>query len=226
MALKTGTLISFVAMAAAATGGGLAGCPGPSSGSGSNPANPAGCADVEVVFARGSGELPGLGITGTPFVSSLTSDLAGKSVTSYAVNYAADLAQTSAGAGATDMSNHVSSVAAKCPNTEFVLGGYSQGASVTDIAIGIPTFLGSGTTIPTSLAPRVAAVVVFGNPLALYGQHIPTASSLYGSKAQEFCAAGDPVCANGANGVAHLSYPTNGMTTQGAAFAAAKVKAS
>lgn len=221
MALKSGTLVTFLAMAAAATGG-IAGCPGPSGSSGTS--TPAGCAAVEVVFARGSGELPGLGITGGPFVTSLTADLAGTSVNSYAVNYAADLAQTSAGPGATDMSNHVTSVAAKCPNTKFVLGGYSQGASVTDIAIGIPTLLGSGTTIPTSLAPRVAAVVVFGNPLALYGQHIPTASALYGPKSQEFCAAGDPVCANGVNGAAHLTYPTNGMTTQAAAFAASKVK--
>ncbi|WP_241834990.1 cutinase family protein [Pseudofrankia asymbiotica] len=181
---------------------------------------------MEVVFARGSGELPGLGITGGPFVSSLKANLTGKTVNSYAVNYAADIAQTSAGPGATDMTNHVTSVAAECPNTKFVLGGYSQGASVTDIAIGIPTFLGSGKTIPTNLAPRVSAVVVFGNPLALSGQHIPTASKLYGPKSQEFCALGDPVCANGANGAAHLTYGTNGMTTQGAVSAAGKVKAS
>ncbi|OHV56549.1 cutinase [Pseudofrankia sp. BMG5.36] len=200
----------------------MSGCPGPDSG----PPTPVKCADVEVVFARGSGELPGLGITGGPFVSSLKADLAGKSVNSYAVNYAADVAQTSAGSGATDMTNHVTSVAAECPNTKFVLGGYSQGASVTDIAIGIPTLLGSGKTIPTNLAPRVWAVVVFGNPLALLGQHIPTASKLYGSKAQEFCALGDPVCGNGVNGVAHLTYGSNGMTTQGAAFAASKVTGS
>ncbi|MBL7494799.1 cutinase family protein [Frankia sp. CNm7] len=218
MVLKNGTLITFLAMAAGVAGG-VSGCPG----SGSTPTTPTGCADVEVVFARGSGELPGLGITGGPFVSSLKANLPGKTVTSYAVNYAADIAQTSAGAGATDMTRHVTSVAAKCPNTDFVLGGYSQGASVTDIAIGIPTLLGRGETIPTNLAPRVAAVVVFGNPLALYGQHIPTASKLYGSKAREYCALGDPVCAGGVNGAAHLTYASSGMTTQGAVFAAGKV---
>ncbi|OHV41885.1 MULTISPECIES: cutinase family protein [Pseudofrankia] len=221
MVLKNGTLFTFLAMATAATGG-VAGCPGP----GSGPSTPVKCADVEVVFARGSGELPGLGITGGPFVTSLKADLAGRSVNSYAVNYAADIAQTSAGPGATDMTNHVTSVAAECPNTKFVLGGYSQGASVTDISIGIPTFLGSGKTIPTNLAPRVAAVVVFGNPLALTGGHIPTASQLYGPKSKEFCALGDPVCANGVNGAAHLTYSINGMTTQGAAFAAGKVTGS
>ncbi|QKG22407.1 cutinase family protein [Actinomadura verrucosospora] len=187
------------------------------------PASAASCSDVDVVFARGSGELPGLGIVGTPFVSALKGDLPGKSVSSYAVNYAADYAQTSAGPGATDMSNHVKSVAASCPGTSFVLGGYSQGASVTDIAIGIPTLLGTGGTIPTNLAPRVKAVVVYGNPLRLYGQTINTASSLYGPKAKEFCNTGDPVCANGADIAAHLTYATNGTVPQGAQFAAARI---
>jgi cutinase len=189
------------------------------------PASAASCSDVDVVFARGSGELPGLGITGGPFVNSLRADLAGRSVSSYAVNYGAALDQSTAGAGATDMTNHVTSVAAQCANTTFVLGGYSQGASVTDISIGIPTLLGTGRTIPTNLAPRVKAVVVFGNPLALFGQHIPTASPLYGSKAKEFCNVGDPVCANGADITAHLLYGSNGATTSGAQFAAGKVNA-
>jgi cutinase len=187
------------------------------------PASAATCSDVDVAFARGSGESPGLGIVGSPFTQSLKSDLPGRSVSTYAVNYAADLAQTSAGPGATDMSNHVKSVAAQCPNTVFVLGGYSQGASVTDISIGIPTLLGTGTTIPTNLASRVKAVVVFGNPLRLYGQTINSASALYGPKAKEFCNVGDPVCANGTNILAHLTYNTNGSTTTGASFAAGKI---
>jgi cutinase len=207
--------IVLAATAAAAVGGLVANAP----------AQAADCPDVEVVFARGSGELPGLGITGTPFVSSLKSQLSGKSVRSYAVNYAADLAQTSAGPGATDMTNRVTTVAAQCPNTSFVLGGYSQGASVTDISIGIRTVLGTGRTIPTSLAPRVKAVVVFGNPLALSGGRITTMSPLYGSKAREFCNLGDPVCAGGFNVLAHLTYGTNGSTTQGAQFAASRVNA-
>ncbi|OHV35755.1 cutinase [Parafrankia colletiae] len=189
------------------------------------PASAATCSDVDIVFARGSGEAPGLGITGTPFVNSLRQNLTGKSVSSYAVNYAADVAQTSAGPGATDMTRHVVSVAASCPNTKFVLGGYSQGGSVTDISIGIPTLLGSGQTIPTNLAPRVAAVVVFGNPLALYGQRITTVSPLYGPKAKEYCNLGDPVCAGGFNIYAHLTYGFDGSTANGATFAATRVRA-
>ncbi|GMF38163.1 unnamed protein product [Phytophthora fragariaefolia] len=175
-------------------------------------ANPvdAECSDVHIVFARGSGEMPGLGICGEPLVSDITSNLGGMSVSFYAVNYLASVDQTSAGPGATDMTNHVVSVAKECPNTVFVLGGYSQGASVTDIAIGIKTTLGSGDSIPESLAPRVKAVVTFGNPLKLMGQTIASSSSTYGPKAIEFCNQGDPVCGNGANTMAHMTYPSDG----------------
>ncbi|KAA9159751.1 cutinase family protein [Amycolatopsis acidicola] len=184
------------------------------------------CSDVEIVFARGSGELPGLGITGGPFADAVKADLPGKTVTSYAVDYAADLAQTSAGPGATDMTRHVTSVASSCPGTKFVLGGYSQGASVTDISIGIPTLLGTGETIPSALAPRIAAVAVFGNPLRLFGQNIPANSPTYGGRAIDLCNVGDPVCANGVNVLAHLTYGFDGSATNAARFAADKVNAS
>ncbi|ETL98247.1 hypothetical protein L917_04621 [Phytophthora nicotianae] len=189
----------------------------------SNVAN-AQCSDVHVVFARGSGEKPGFGILGQPLVSGIAASLPGKRVSAYAVNYRASYDQTSAGPGATDMTNHVVSVAQACPNTVFVLGGYSQGASVTDISIGIKTRLGSGKTIPESLAPRIKAIVTFGNPLKLYGQTIKNSSPTYGSKAIEFCNLGDPVCAAGFNMMAHLMYGTDGSVTNAARQAAALIK--
>ncbi|KAG6946643.1 hypothetical protein JG688_00015932 [Phytophthora aleatoria] len=182
------------------------------------------CSDVHIVFARGSGEMPGLGICGEPLVSGITSDLSGMSVSSYAVSYLASMDQTSAGPGATDMTNHVVSVAQECPNTVFVLGGYSQGGSVTDISIGIQTMLGSGEAIPETLAPRIKAIVTFGNPLKLMGQTIESSSSTYGSKAIEFCNTGDPVCGNGFNTMAHLTYATDGSVTTAAQKAAALVQ--
>lgn len=213
----------FVRRFAAASLAGAAGAACLTAGGGSAAA--AACSDVEVVFARGTGELPGLGIVGTPLVSAIKANLPGKSVGSYGVNYAADYAQLSAGAGATDMSNRIRSVAASCPGTSFVIGGYSQGASVTDIAIGIPTPLGRGGTIPADLAPRVKAVVVYGNPLRLYGQTVNSASPAYGRKALDICNGGDPVCGAGANFFAHLTYPLNGTVDQGARFAADRVRA-
>lgn len=136
----------------------------------------AACADVDISFARGTGELPGLGVVGSPFTEAVADNLPGRTVTTYAVDYSADYAQAGDGAGATDMSEHVVALAAECPDTLFVIGGYSQRATVTDIAAGIKTSLGSGTAIPTSLAPRVAAVVTFGNPIHLTDQDIKTAS--------------------------------------------------
>jgi cutinase len=183
----------------------------------------AACSDVQLVFARGSTEPPGLGIVGTPLSNALKSALPGKSVSAVAVDYAADIAQTSAGQGATDMSNKVKQIAAECPNTSFVVGGYSQGASVTDIALGIRTTLGTGGTIPSELAGRVKAVTVFGNPLRLFGQTINTASPQFGQEALDTCATGDPVCGNGSNAAAHLSYAFDGSTTKAAQFAAGKI---
>ncbi|RLN20878.1 hypothetical protein BBJ28_00004869 [Nothophytophthora sp. Chile5] len=184
------------------------------------------CSDVHVVFARGSGEMAGLGICGEPLVSGITSSLSGMSVSSYAVDYLASMDQTSAGPGATDMTNQVVSVAGDCPDTVFVLGGYSQGASVTDISIGIQTTLGSGDAIPETLASRIKAVVTFGNPLKLSGETIKSASSTYGSKAIEFCNTGDPVCGNGFNTMAHLTYASDGSVDSAAKQAAALVQGS
>lgn len=73
------------------------------------------CRYVEVIFARGSGELPGLGIVGGPLVSQIKAKLQGPQVSSYAVNYLADVAQTSGGAGASDTTNHLVQVADCCP---------------------------------------------------------------------------------------------------------------
>ena len=61
------------------------------------------CSDVGVVFARGTHQEPGLGNMGQSFVDSLTSQLGGRSVNVYAVNYPAnDDYHNSATAGATD----------------------------------------------------------------------------------------------------------------------------
>lgn len=182
------------------------------------------CTDLHIVFARGTGEKAGFGICGTPFVSELTSKLANLSVSSYAVNYAASVSQLSAGPGATDMTNHVKAVAQQCPNTVFVLGGYSQGASVTNIAIGIKIPLAHGEVIPETLAPRIKAVVTFGNPLKLTGRTIKSSSQLYGPKAIEFCNKGDPICGNGFNIKAHLAYPKDGSVARAASEAAGLVQ--
>ena len=56
-------------------------------------------------------------------------------------------------AGATDASTHIQSMAANCPSTRMVLGGYSQGAGVID---------SSTTAMPPQVADHVAAAALFG----------------------------------------------------------------
>lgn len=181
------------------------------------------CSDVEVVFARGTGEAPGLGILGTPLVSGIKTSLSGRSVTSYAVNYPADFAQAGDGTGATDLTNHVTATAASCPGTQFVIGGYSQGASVVDIAFGVGGMLGSGSVLPTSLADRIRAVTVFGNPLRMAGSPLSSQNIPVRARVLDQCNTGDPVCGAGVNGLAHLTYATNGSVPRAVRFAAARL---
>ncbi len=50
-----------------------------------------GCPDVEVVFARGTTEAPGVGGIGQAFVDSLQSQIGQKSLWTHAVDYPADM---------------------------------------------------------------------------------------------------------------------------------------
>jgi cutinase len=189
-------------------------------------ASAATCADIDVVVARGTGEPGTLGIVvGDPVYSALQSALAGRSTSSYAVNYPASLIEpSSVDQGNTDLVNHVTSQAASCPNQRFILVGYSQGANVVDNSIGISSdgaLVGGPivATIPGSIDPRVAAVLVFGNPIRAQGKSI---NNDYAARTDDFCADGDPVCqAGGTNILAHLSYGSDASAA--AAFAASKV---
>ena len=55
----------------------------------------------------------------------------------YAVNYAATFNFLRAAEGATDANNHAQFIANTCPNTKLVLGGFSQGAAVIDLMLGV-----------------------------------------------------------------------------------------
>lgn len=176
------------------------------------------CSDVGVVFARGTHQEPGLGNMGQSFVDSLTSQLGGRSVNVYAVNYpASDDYHNSATAGQNDAAAHIQETVANCPNTKLVLGGYSQGSTVIDLA---------SNSMPAPVADHVAAVALFGEPTSGFssmlwgGQPLPTISPLYAPKTISLCAPDDPICSPGGNIMAHVSYIDSGMTNQAATFAA------
>ncbi|QJT00027.1 cutinase family protein [Streptomyces asoensis] len=183
------------------------------------------CSDIDVVAARGTFEPGTLGlIVGDPVFSALQKKLTGKSLSSYAVNYPADLSLTSAAQGNADLVNHVKAQATACPNQRFILVGYSQGANVVDNSIGISSagaVVGSPivATLPTAVEPKVAAVLLFGNPIRALGKSV---TGTYQSRTIDFCATGDPICENGGDDVlAHLGYTSD--ATAAATFAAGKV---
>jgi cutinase len=228
----------FISAAAVATWATLLSAPLPS-------ASAAACPDVEVVFARGTGEPPGVGGVGQAFIDSLNSQVGGRSVGVYPVNYQAssdfsagiDFAMTVVD-GIRDASSHIESMAANCPKTREVLGGYSQGGAVAGYVTSavippeIPAEFVSFVPqpMPPDVANHVAAVVLFGAPsnafLRANGAPPITIGPLYVPKTIQLCADGDTICNGAPNGglsPAHGAYPVNGMVGQGAAFAAGRL---
>jgi hypothetical protein len=197
------------------------------------------CPDVNVVFARGTSEPPGVGGVGQAFVDALRAQAGGKSVDVYPVNYPASadfgsgiqFAQTVI-AGISDAANHVQATAANCPNTRIVLGGFSQGAVVAGFVTsavvpeGVPAAF-VPAPMPPAVADHVAAVTLFGKPSDQFMRDVGAPpvviGPLYVPKTIDLCADGDTVC-NGAPpgppGAAHILYTVNGMVNQAATFAA------
>jgi cutinase len=191
------------------------------------------CPDTEVVFARGTGEAPGVGPTGQAFVDSLRSRLGGKSLGVYPVNYPASDQWATGLDGIRDGVTHVAATAGACPNTKMVLGGFSQGAAVAGFitSSAVPDSIPDNvdrSTLPQPLSPdlasHVAAVVLFGTPnvraMNFLGQPQLVIGPLYQAKTIQVCAVEDPVCSDGVNFAAHDSYVDDGsVIAQGADFA-------
>lgn len=198
------------------------------------PAGAAACPDVEVVFARGSGEPPGLGGVGQSFVDALRPQLGSRTLGVYAVNYPASTDFSNPDFpdkfidGVRDASSHVEATAANCPNTKEVLGGYSQGAAVAGFvtSASVPPSVPAAKVpkpMPPQVANHVGAVTMFGTPsdqfMERYGAPVIVIGPLYRPKTIELCAQGDSVCGDGSNPAAHMSYTVNGMVNQAADFA-------
>jgi cutinase len=185
-------------------------------------ARAAACPDVQVVFARGTGEPEGTGRVGEAFVDALRPLVKGKSVDVYAVNYPATRDFLRAAEGANDASLFVQNTAATCPDTKIVLGGYSQGAAIVDIiTVADQPTLGFAQPMTPDIADHVAAVAVFGNPsIRLLGGPLTTLSPVYGYKTIDLCNGADPVCSDGNDVAAHSLYVQTGMATQAAQFVA------
>lgn len=148
------------------------------------------CAPIELVFARGRLEAPGAGQIGNALAAALRAKT-GRTVNLYAVRYPAN---TEVDIGANDMSRHIQRVAANCPNTKIVVGGYSLGAAVADVVLAVPISVFTfKNPLPTSAEHRIAAVALFGNGVQWVGP-ITTFNPLYRDRTIELCHGADPIC--------------------------------
>jgi hypothetical protein len=191
------------------------------------------CPDVEVVFARGTDEPPGVGGTGQAFVDSMRPRVGGRSLEVYPVNYPASNEWSTGLDGIRDAGAHVLSEASSCPQTKMVLGGYSQGAAVMGFvtSAAVPDGV-DPATVPKPLSPEVAnhvaAVVLFGTPnvraMNFLGEPPVVIGPTYQAKTIKLCAPEDPVCSDGMNFAAHDAYAQDAsIVDQGAAFAASQL---
>lgn len=203
------------------------------------------CPDVEVIFARGTAEAPGVGGVGQAFVDALRAQAGDRSMGVYPVNYPASsdfgnsiqFARTVVD-GIRDAGTRVESTAANCPNTRIVLGGFSQGAAVAgyvtsaEIPPDIPAeylqFIPQ--PMPEEVADHVAAVVLIGKPSDQFMRDIGAPPIVIGpsyvDKTREYCAEGDNICDGaplGGPSFAHATYGVNGMTADAAAFAVSQL---
>jgi cutinase len=212
-------------------------------GVGAPPAAAQPCPDVEVVFARGTGEPPGVGGVGQAFVDAVRAQAGPRTVGVYAVEYPASgdffnqigFASTVV-EGIRDEIDHVQAMAANCPDTQLVLGGFSQGAVVSGFATSseVPAGVDVASVpqpMPPAIADHVAAVVLFGMPSADFLRQFDapavTVGAPYVSKTLQVCNPGDSICSgrpDGGPNIAHGMYAVNGSVNEGAAFAVQRLQ--
>ena len=208
----------------------------------SPPASAQPCPDVGVVFARGTSEPPGVGSIGQAFIDALRAQAFPRTVGAHGVNYPASDDYFGPGFtlnlvdGIRDILDHVRGVVSVCPQTQMVIGGFSQGAMVSafatsDVLPGDVAPESKPVPLPPDVVDHVAAIVLFGKPNGLaqakYKAPAVGVSPVYASKLLELCAPGDSVCsadpAAPVDAVAHGQYAFNGMVGNGAAFAVSKL---
>jgi cutinase len=190
------------------------------------PVASAACPEAEVDFARGRQEPPGVGLIGQAFINSLRKKMSHMTIGSYGVNYPAN---TEVDVAANDMSAHAQSMAASCPNTKLVLGGYSLGAAATDVVVAVnrPGF-GFNNPLPAAMDQHVAAVALFGNGTQRVLGPARNFSPAFAGKTIDLCAPNDPICTRSFQNLqwaAHLepSYVDSGLVNQASDFVAGKL---
>ncbi|KAL2881993.1 hypothetical protein SGCOL_002732 [Colletotrichum sp. CLE4] len=154
----------------------------------------AACADITVIFARGTTEPGNIGlVTGPPFFDALNQQRGTKSVSIQGVEYPATFAgfNKNGSEGVPSMTNFINEAATNCPSTKIVMSGYSQGALVVR---------STANSLPAATMAKINSVLTFGdpgNPGAITGAE---------GKTKIICHENDAVCSGGFITVDHLTY--------------------
>jgi cutinase len=187
------------------------------------------CPDVQLIFARGTNEPPGLGVVGDALFAALQPALGGRNFDNYAVNYPASYNFLQTGDGANDARDHIAAMVDQCPGTHLILGGFSQGAAAVSMLAGVPPLgntvgeFGSAPALDPGLAGKIRAVAVFGNPGNRFNTPVST-TGLFAGRAIDQCSPGDPVCVvGGRDRDAHHDYSVPPYPGQAAGFIAGRV---
>ncbi|MCV7092800.1 cutinase family protein [Mycobacterium interjectum] len=187
-----------------------------------------GCPDVQLIFARGTAEPPGLGQSAMRCSRAaarprraqrgcLSGELSGQ------------LQLFDHRGRRRDARDHIAAMVDQCPATRLVLGGFSQGAAAVSMLAGVPPVgqrignFGSAPALDPALADKVRAVAVFGNPGNRFDTPLSTTGAFAG-RAIDLCSPGDPVCVvGGRDRDAHHDYESPPYPGQAAEFIAGLV---
>jgi acetylxylan esterase len=229
MASRIGmALASTVAASIVIAGGSLAVEVAPA-GATAAPLSP--CASVDLIVARASTEAEGDGAIGalaTEIQKSVKSN-----ISQQAVKYPAALTpyEPSVTAGDTAIKSELEAEVSKCPSTDVILLGYSQGAQIVGDVLGggggnkSVDGNGDGKAVPpasSTATSKVIGVIQYGDPRRIPGQSFDVGTdkgaegifprlktqllTAFAADIQSYCDNGDPFCAKGFNLEAHLDY--------------------
>ncbi|KAF9873094.1 cutinase [Colletotrichum karsti] len=184
------------------------------------------CAPVQIIVARGSLEAQGAGLLGN-IANKSAMQIPGSVVMPLVYPAQLDPYPPSVSAGVTNMTNLLNQQAQACPNSRFVLMGYSQGAQVSlDTLCGTsdgPNFNATQAQAPM-IGNKIAAVVLFGDPTSVATQPFQKGTAKKNgifprqdfsacngliNKVASFCDETDLFCASGQNLTVHLGYFQN-----------------
>ncbi|KAJ6500959.1 cutinase [Mycena sanguinolenta] len=172
----------------------------------------AACADVMVVFARGTTEPPPIGIVaGPPLETALKTALGGKTLSFQGVHYPASIPGFLEGGdpqGSKTMATDLTNAATSCPNAAIVTVGYSQGGQLVH---------NSAKQLSSAVLSRINAAVIFDDP-----DNGAAVAGIDSANTKVICHTGDDICLHGDLILApHLTYGADAGSA--AAFIASKV---